>query len=329
MSYIHATVPPDTDSELPTAHQPGEPAAATLARAIAANLADQIWVPTLGWETNGATATARITLAAAGARVPAALNWRAGQFTLTIDGRRDPLRHSGLADRAEYLATLVTDTTAATADQLAEQRVAERLAATIVYAGLYAAAERAGADPDLLPHQCAQCADVDFTAAAGGPTHLEGHRCPVCRGVAEPPEPPAAPGGRRPRRRRRPRPVQEDLLDAQVLPASRAQQHRGRLADWPLHRLLQQVTQDRFTTWKGDLYEVTVDDRGHHRAGPPDPRDAELIGQLRRAGLVHIGLWLFADVDGQSRETHRLDLSRDGWKLLRRWTVLHATSAAR
>jgi hypothetical protein len=40
---------------------------------------------------------------------------------------------------------------------------------------------------------------------------------------------------------------------------------------------------------------------------------------------VNVGLWLFADVDGRSRETHRLDLSRAGWTVLRRWTVLHAT----
>lgn len=325
MSYTHAAVPPDTDSTLPHAHQPGESAAATLTRAVVAHLASQVWVPTLGWETNGVIATARITIAAAGIRVPVALTWRAGQFTLTIDDRRDPLRHSQLAHRAEHLAGLVIDTTATTVADLAAQRVAERLADTIVYGGLYIACERSGADPDLLIHQCAQCGDIDFTAAAGGETTLAGHRCPVCRGLTTPPASIAA-STPRTRRRRRPQPVQEELFDAQVLPVSRAQQHHGPLADWPPHRLLQQITQDRFTTWDGVLYEVTVDENGQHHTVPAVPRDAELIGRLRAVGLVNVGLWLFADVDGHIRETRPLSLSSDGWTALRRWAALRATT---
>ncbi|UUV32104.1 hypothetical protein NQK81_01265 [Amycolatopsis roodepoortensis] len=321
MSYLHATVPASTTSELAPVHQPGEPTAATLSRAIVAHLAPQAWIPQLGWETNGVTAAARITLAAAGARVPTVLSWRAGQFTLSIDGRRDPLRHSGLAHRADHLATLVSDITMSTVEHLEEQHVAERLAATIAYAGIYAAGERAGADRDLLPYQCAQCGDADFTAAAGGPTHLEDHRCPVCRGTAPQPEPPVPAPARRQPRRRRPRPVQEALLDTQAVPASKNQPHSGPLADWPQHRLLQQITRNRFAIWRGDLYELVADGR-NHRAVRPDPRDAELISQLRRAGLVCVGLWLFADVDGDSRETHRLDLTRDGWRVLRRWRAL-------
>lgn len=328
MSYHHAIIPPDTDSTLPEAHQPGEPAATTLTRAVVAHLSAQVLVPVVDWDTNGVTAAARITIAAAGVRVPIALTWRAGRFTLTIDGRRDPLHHSRLAHRAEFLATLVTDTAAGVVAELAGQQVAERLAATIVYGGLHVACERSGADPALLPHQCAQCGDVDFAAASGGETMLVGHRCPVCRSDAASPAQPtkSVPGPGRPagrRRRRRPRPVQEELLDGQVLPVTRAQQHHGPLADWPVHRLLQEVTQDRFTTWRGDLYAVVLDDRGHHRAVSPDPRDAKLIGLLRRAGLVDIGLWLFADVDGQSCETHRLEPSREGWRVLRRWSALH------
>jgi len=324
MSYTHATVPPDTDSTLPQAHQPGESAAATLTRAVVAHLAPQLWVPALDWNTNGMIATARITIAAAGTRVPVALTWRAGQFTLTIDDRRDPLHHSRLAHRVEHLATLVTDTTATTVAELAAQQVAQRLAATIVYGGLHVACERSGADPALLAHQCAQCGDIDFTAA-GGDTTLAGHRCPACRGLTTPPVPVAA-SKPRTRRHRRPQPVQEELLDTQALPVSRAQQHHGPLADWPLHRLLQQITQDRFTTWHDALYEVTVDQNGHHHTIPADPRDAELISRLRHAGLVTVGLWLFADVDGHSRETHPLDLSRAGWTVLRRWAALRATT---
>lgn len=322
MSYAHATVPPDTNSELPGAHQPGEPAAATLARAIVAHLAEKVWVPDLGWESNGVTATARLTVAAAGTRIPVMLSWRAGQFTLVIDGRRDPLRHGGLAHRAEHLATLVADTTAVTAEQLAEQHVAERLAATIAYAGTFAACERTGAELDLLTYQCAQCGDVDFTAAAGGPTHLASHRCPVCRGVVAPAAPAAPALVWRPRPRHRPRSVQQELLDAQALPVSQAQQHYGPLADWPPHRLLQQITQGRFTVWRENVYEV-VEGHRHHTI-PPDPDDTALIGRLRRAGLVRVGLWFFADVDGQSRETHLLDLTRDGWRVFRRWTLLHS-----
>ncbi|WNV83141.1 hypothetical protein [Umezawaea sp. Da 62-37] len=290
-----------------------------------AHLAPQIWIPTLDWDTNGVTATARITIAAASVRIPVALGWRAGQFTLTIDGRRDPLQHSRLAHRAEHLATLAVDTIPTTAADLAEQQVAERLAATIVYGGQHVVCERSGADRALLAHQCAQCADIDFTAAAGGDTTIENHRCPVCHGVTAPPEPTTATRSRV-RRRRRLRSIQQELLDAEALPVSRAQQHQGPLADWPMHRLLQQITQDRFTTWQDDLYQVTVDNNGYHHTGPADPRDAELIDRLRRAGLVVRGLWLFADVDGHCRETHRLDLSRDGWKVLRRWAVLHATA---
>jgi hypothetical protein len=65
MSYTDATIPPD--SELPATHQVGEPAAATLARAIITYLADQAWVPMVDWDTNGVNAAARITTAAAGA----------------------------------------------------------------------------------------------------------------------------------------------------------------------------------------------------------------------------------------------------------------------
>ncbi|MEO6088719.1 MAG: hypothetical protein ABIQ18_36975 [Umezawaea sp.] len=325
MSYTHATIPPDTNSTLPTTHQPGEPTAATLTRAVVMHLVPELWVPALDWDTNETIATARITIAAAGVRVPVALTWRAGQFTLTLDGHRDPLHHSQLAHRAEHLATLVTDTAAATVAELAEQQVAQRLAATIVYGGLHVVRERSGADLALLAYQCAQCGDVDFTAAAGGETTLQGHRCPVCRGVTMPPAP-ATKSRPHVRRRRRPRPVQEELLDARTLSVFRAQQHHGPLADWPLHRLLQQVTQDRFTTWQNDLYEVTVDEHGYHHTVQPDPRDAELIGRLRTAGLVNVGLWLFADVDGQSCETRPLSLSRDGWTVLRRWTALRATT---
>ncbi|MCP2097491.1 MULTISPECIES: hypothetical protein [Actinosynnema] len=330
MTYARTTVPSDTGSTLPEAHQPGESAAATLSRAVVAHLTPQVWVPTIDWDTNGLTATARITLAAAGVRVPVTLDWRADQFTLSIDGRRDPLRHSRLAHRAGHLATLVTDTTAEVVAELAEQQVAERLAATIIYGGLHVVCERRGADPTLLSHQCAQCGDVDFTAAAGGEITLVNHRCPVCRNGAAPsapPAPPASGAGHRARRRRRQQSLQEELLDAGTLPVSRARPHQGPLADWPVHRLLQQVTQDRFTVWGGDLYEVLVDDHGYQRAVRPHPRDAELIRRLRHAGLVYVGLWLFADVDSRSCETHRLDLTRDGWRVLRRWTALHTSTA--
>jgi len=325
MSYTHATIPPDTDSTLSKAHKPGESVPATLTRAVVTYLDSQVWVPAFGWDTNGVIATASITIAAAAVRVPVTLTWRAGQFTLTIDGRRDPLHHSRLAHRAEYLATLSTDSTATTLAELAEQQIAERLAATIVYGGLHVACERAGADPALLAYQCAQCGEIDFTAAAGGDTTIDRHRCPVCRGVTAP-SAPATVSTPRARRRRRPRPVQEELLDAHALPVSRVQQHHGPLADWPQHRLLQQITQDLFTTWQDTLYQVTVDQHGNHHTAPADPRDAELIGQLRTAGLVNVGLWLFADVDGYYRETRPLSLSRAGWTVLRRWTDLRATT---
>lgn len=277
-----------------------------------------------GLEEQRGTATARITIAAAVARIPITLRWRAGQFTLAIDGHRDPLRHSDLAHRAEHLATLAADTSRATAERLAEQQVAERLSATILYGGVYAAGKRAGADPVMLRHQCAQCGEVDFTAASGGPSQLENHRCPHCRGVATAPRPALPVTARRPRRRR-PQSVQEVLLAAEDLSTVTVRSYDGPLADWPLHRLLQQVAQERFTVWRGNLYEVVRDDH-HHRAVPPDPRDTELIGQLRRAGLVCIGLWLFAVIDGQSRETDRLTLSRNGRKVLRRWSFLHSTA---
>ncbi|HET6285755.1 MAG TPA: hypothetical protein VFG15_03255 [Amycolatopsis sp.] len=326
MSYTHALLPTDPAGALTTDYRRGEPAAATLVRAVAAHLAPQAWIPDLVWESNGVTAAARLTLAAAGARVPVVLSWRAGRFTMSIDGRRDPLRHSGLAHRAEHLAALVTDTSAETIEQLAELEVAERLAATIAYAGTYAAGERAGADPDLLRYQCAHCGDADFTAAAGGPTHLKDHRCPVCRGAVPLPEPPAPGPGRQPRRRRRRlRLVQEALLDTDSLPIHKAQPHCGPLAGWPQHRLLQQITQDRFTTWRGELYEVVADGR-HLRAVPTAPRDAELVGQLRRAGLVAVGYWLFVDIGAEHRETHRLVLTRDGWRALLRWNSLCSPS---
>jgi len=326
MSYTHATIPSDTDSTLPQAHQPGESAAATLTRAIVTHLEPHLWVPDLGWDTNGMIATARITIAAAAVRVPVTLTWRAAQFTLTIDGRRDPLHHSRLAHRAEYLATLSTDSTATTLAELVDQQIAERLAATIVYAGLHIACERVGADPALLAYQCAQCGDIDFTAAAGGETTIDRHRCPVCRGVTAPLAPVTV-STPRARRHRRPRPAQEELLDVHALPVSCVQQHHGPLADWPQHRLLQQITQDRFTTWQDALYEVTVDEHGNHHTTPADPRDTELIEQLRTAGLVNVRLWLFADVDGHYRETRPLSLSRAGWTLLRRWADLRAPTA--
>jgi hypothetical protein len=55
-------------------------------------------------------------------------------------------------------------------------------------------------------------------------------------------------------------------------------------AHWPHDRLLRQITQERFTVGRGNLYEVPLDGR-HHRADPPNPRDAA-IGQLRRVGLA-------------------------------------------
>jgi hypothetical protein len=47
MSYRHATIPSDVDSELSPSYQAGEPVAVTLARAVIVHLAPRIWEPTV------------------------------------------------------------------------------------------------------------------------------------------------------------------------------------------------------------------------------------------------------------------------------------------
>lgn len=76
MSYPHVVSPSDVDSELSRSYQPGEPAAFTLARAVVAHLLPTVWEPAVGLETNGRTATVRITIAAVGVRVGIGLSWR-------------------------------------------------------------------------------------------------------------------------------------------------------------------------------------------------------------------------------------------------------------
>jgi hypothetical protein len=322
VSYIHATIASEVDSELSREYQPGEPAAFTLARAIAAHLADQMWLRAVELDTNGTVADVSIVLGVAGQRIAGSMLWRAGQFFLYVGGERDSLRHSQLAHRAEYLATLITDTAEATIAELADQKVAERLAGTIRYAGELLAYERAGTDHEHGRYRCAQCGHLD-DAAAGLPTQLVGFRCPVCRGEATEHPPTTLPP--KPRRRRRRRAPQGELITKADLPDLGRLETRGPLATWPVHRLLQDIANERYTSWKGEVYEV-VTVEGRQCARTPDPHTLNLIAQLREARLVHVSYWLFADVDGQQRETNRLAVSKQGWRALRRWALLGAAS---
>lgn len=322
MSYIHATLASEVDSALSREYQPGEPAAFTLARAIAARLADRMWVRAVELDTNGTVADVSIVLGVAGQRVTGSLIWRARQFFLYVGGERDPLRHSQLAHRADYLATLITKTDEATIAELADQQVAERLAGTIRYAGEWLAYERAGTNAERAQYQCAECGHLD-DAAAGLPTRLVGFRCPVCRGEATEHPPTTLP----PKRRRRRRAPQGELISRVALREPRRPEPWRSQAAWPIHRLLHDISYERYTTWQGEVYEVVLGADGLQHARTPDPHVLDLIAQLRAARLVEVSYWLFAEVDGCQRETKRLAVSRRGGQALRRWALLGAGTA--
>lgn len=321
-SYITATIPSEVDSQLSHDYQPGEPVAFTLARAVTAHLADQMWVRAVELDTNGTVADVSIVTGVAGQRITGSLIWRAGQFCLYVGGERDPLRHSRLAHRAEYLSTLIGQTDEATLAGLAEQEVAERLAATIRYAGEWLAYERAGTDAEHGRLQCAQCGHLD-DAAAGLPTQLVGFRCPVCRGEATEHPPTTLPL----KRRRRPRAPQGELITRADLREPRTPEPWVLHASWPIHRLLHDISYERYTTWQGEVYEVVPGADGLQHTRTPDPHVLELIAQLRAARLVEVSYWLFAEVQGRQRETTRLAVSRRGGQALRRWALLGAATA--
>jgi hypothetical protein len=321
--YADAVLPDDlATNELSRHHQPDELPALTLARAIAATVAQTMWLRDVNVDRHAEAAmTVYLHLGAAGQRVQPVLRWARDTFELRFEGIGDPLHRSRLDRRRHHLARLVYPDAVDLLADLAADQAAERLAESIVYACVGIAAERAHREPSDLAHLCAACGQWDG-ASWGEASPLVNYQCGPCRGIPDPVVPAAKPARPAvPRRRRRKPADQLALVVADDLPhETPAVGEPGRR--WRPHELLRAIECEAIATVGPGLEEwVHLTDDA---VIPVSSKDAELLNQMLAADHIYrCGTKYRRHGDGTRTAVGWWVLMRETTAMLRRWDRLH------